>query len=102
MATAQTAQTHQAAAQAASNGASAATATAQEGTRAWFRLAGAALDEADRQVEDGLRMFGKIHEQVAVSRRNLLKLAEESVEGALEAARTMTSSLTSTMRGGVR
>ena len=97
-----TAQTQQAAAQAASNGAQAAAATAQEGSRAWFRLAGAALDEADRQVEDGLRMIGKLHEQVAVSRRNLLKLAEESIEGALEAGRTMTSSFTSAFKGGLR
>ena len=97
-----TAQTQQAAAQAASNGAQAAAATAQEGSRAWFRLAGAALDEADRQVEDGLRMIGKLHEQVAVSRRNLLKLAEESIEGALEAGRTMTSSFTSALKGGLR
>ena len=98
-----TAQTHQeTAAKAATNGANAAAQTAQEGSRAWFRLAGAALDEADRQIEDGVRMFGKMHEQVAVSRRNLLKLAEESVEGALEAARTMTSSFTSAFKGGQR
>src|SRR5690242_8802358 len=98
-----TAQTHQeAAAKAATNGTNAAAATAQEAGRAWFKLYGAALDEADRQVEDSMRMFGKIHEQVAVSRRNLLKLAEESIEGALEAARTMTSSFTSAMKGGPR
>jgi hypothetical protein len=100
MATAQTQQ--EAATKAATNGANAAAATAQEAGRAWFRLAGAALDEADRQLEDGFRMFGKIHEQVAVSRRNLLKLAEESVEGALEAARVMTASFTSAMKGGVK
>jgi hypothetical protein len=98
-----TAQTHQeAATKAAANGTNMATASAQEGSRALFRLAGAALDEADRQIEDGMRMFGKIHEQVAVSRRNLLKLAEESIEGALDAARTMTSSFTSAMKGGLR
>jgi len=100
MATAQTQQ--EAATKAATNGANAAAATAQEGSRAWFRLAGATLDEADRQLEDGLRMFSKIYEQVAVSRRNLLKLAEESVEGALEATRTMTSSFTSAFKGGQR
>ena len=98
-----TAQTHQeTATKAATNGANAAAATAQEGSRAWFRLAGAALDEADRQVEDSMRMFGKIYEQVAVSRRNLFKLAEESVEGAMEATRTMTASFTSAFKGGLR
>ncbi len=48
-----------------------------ERTRTWLRMTGAGLDEADRQIEDGLRLLGKIHEQVAVSRRNLLQFTEE-------------------------
>jgi hypothetical protein len=76
----------------------AATATAQEGSRAWFRLAGAVIDEGDRQIEDGIRMLSKFHEQLAASRRNLLKLAEESIDGTLEAARTMAGSITNVMR----